>query len=186
MSGIGGHGKHDAEPKPGFRSAYHRAFPSKVKPTSTRVSELKFGQNTFLQDLQYNLEFHRWSDLFAIAVKARSDAEHLYGLVELLACRSDELDERWLNTPEHSPSWEAKLHFSGQVQGVAEKLDASVAVLGEVRARTRNQVVTIYNETVPGPVPVEVEVESFFSPGKKLMFLDDAREYDRCLRSCLV
>ncbi|KAL8749853.1 MAG: hypothetical protein Q9184_006639, partial [Pyrenodesmia sp. 2 TL-2023] len=114
-------------------------------------------QNKFLKDLQYNFEFHRWSDLFAMTVKARSQADNLDDLLQFFACRGDQLNARMHNTGESEASSQARFHFMSQVKGVVEKINVSVAVLEEARARKRKQMMTIHNEAVPGLVPIELE-----------------------------
>ncbi|KAL8920338.1 MAG: hypothetical protein Q9208_006309 [Pyrenodesmia sp. 3 TL-2023] len=152
---------------------------------ASNLSTTDLSQNTFLQDLQYKFDFHTWSDLFDIAVKARSQADNLDELLKFFACRGHQLNERLLSTEQSPASRQVKLHFMGQVKSVVEKVNASMAVLEEVKARTRDQERKICDEAMPALRPVEVEAESFFSPGKKLVFLDDAREYDRGLRRYL-
>ncbi|KAI4175045.1 MAG: hypothetical protein LQ346_008142 [Caloplaca aetnensis] len=153
-------------------------------PPPDMLPKLNYHQNIFLQALGYNFDFHQWSDLWAIAVKARRDAEPLYGFLHTLACTIDHPNELLL--ADANEQTQLNLFI---LNGLWKKIDAKVLVLENLRTRTRDQVVTIYNgRRPPGSEPVEVQVESFFSPGKSLVFLDDGAEYDRGLRRfyCLV
>ncbi|KAL8900212.1 MAG: hypothetical protein Q9207_005804 [Kuettlingeria erythrocarpa] len=136
-------------------------------------------QNQFLQALDFNFEFHCRADLWVIDDKARRDLEPLYGILKTLSSTIDFQNKLLLGDTDEQTQAAGRLNIHFLI-GLWEKINANVTVLENLRTTTCYQVLEIIHieGTPPGSEPLEVQVKSFFCPGKSLVFLDDMAEYD--------